>query len=90
MRRAIGDVEKERLILVSIDERRGGVGTAIDMVHFVCQHFQRSVLASERDVGGEGAVRILCEHVREPVLGNLRGRTQVPFTELGGDVTGLL
>ena len=48
-----------------------------------------TVLSVESEVGGERALRVLREDVLKPVRGNLRGRTKVPFSELGGGVTRL-
>jgi hypothetical protein len=82
VRCAVGDVEEERLVVVALDDRRGGLRAAVDVISLGRELAHRAIFAIHGDVCGEGLPAVLRIHMPEAMPRDLRQRSEVPFAEL--------
>lgn len=85
-----GDVEEERIIFVALNDRRGGLRAAIEVIRVRRVIAHRAVFAIHGDVGGESLLPMLRKDMPEAMPRDLRQRPEVPFAELRGDVARVL
>lgn len=85
-----GDVEKERIVLVALDDRRGGLRAAIEVIRVGRVIAHRAVFAIHGDVRGEGLLPVLRKDMPEAMPRDLGERPEVPFAELRRDVARVL
>jgi hypothetical protein len=90
VRSSVGEVEKEGLFRVALDECQGCLATCIEVVESVVHLLHLDSFTVECVIGETRAVSILRIDIVESVLRDFVGRAEMPFPDLTGSVSGFL